>query len=117
VRCLYTPHKRILFGEGKRGVQPRLFCILCQGVWGMWRVGLSLADTEARPSGTCQTGSFIAKIEMAMRCNSVGGEEVGVTCGCMQGCCEGARPGVRSWQVQVPMSTNTNKVGAAARQS
>jgi len=38
----------------------------------MWRVALSLANTEARPSGTCQTGSFIAKIEIA-----VVGEEVG----------------------------------------
>jgi len=56
VRCLCTPHKRTLFGEGKRGLQPRLFCILCQGVWGMWRVALSLANTEARPSGTPQTG-------------------------------------------------------------
>ena len=32
VRCLCTPHKRTLFGEGRRGVQTRLFCILCQGV-------------------------------------------------------------------------------------
>ena len=31
----------------------------------------------------------------------VGGEGVGVKCGCMQGCCEGARPGVRSWQAMV----------------
>ena len=62
---------------------------------------------------------FIAKIEMATRCNGVGGEEVGVKCGCMQGCCEGARQGVRSWRamVQVAMSTKTNKVSAAARQS
>jgi len=65
-------------------------------VWGIWRVALSLANTEARPSGTCRTGTLIAKIQMAMRCNSVDGEEVGVKCGCMQGCCEGARPGVRS---------------------
>ena len=39
---------------------------------------------------------FIAKIEMAMRWSSVGGEEVGVKCGCMQRCCEGAMQGVRS---------------------
>ena len=26
--------KRTLFGEGRRGVQPRLLCILCQGVSG-----------------------------------------------------------------------------------
>jgi len=39
---------------------------------------------------------FIAKTEMAMGYRCVGGEEVGVKCGCMQGCCEGARPGVRS---------------------
>jgi len=37
-----------------------------------------------------------AKIEMAMGCTGVGGEEVGVRCGGMQRCCEGARPGVRS---------------------
>ena len=42
---------------------------------------------------------FTAKIEMAMGC--VGGEEVGVRCGCMQRCCEGARPGVRSrWSIE-----------------
>jgi len=54
-----------------------------------------------------------------MRCNSVGGEEVGVKCGCMQGCCECARPGVSSWRrtVQVVVSTQTNRFGAAARQS
>jgi len=34
VRCLCMPHKRTLFGEGRRGVQPRLLCILCQGVSG-----------------------------------------------------------------------------------
>jgi len=28
---------------------------------------------------------FITKIEMATRCRGVGGEEVGVKCGCMQG--------------------------------
>jgi len=39
---------------------------------------------------------FIAKIEMAMRWSGVDGEEVGVKCGCVQGCCVGARPGVRS---------------------
>jgi len=62
---------------------------------------------------------FIAKIEMAMRWSGVGGEEVGVKCGCMQGCCEGARLGVRSClcMVQVALSTKTNRVGAAARQS
>jgi len=54
-----------------------------------------------------------------MRCRGVGWEEVGVKCGCMPGCCEDARPGVRSWQtmVQVAMSTRINKVGAAARHS
>ena len=62
---------------------------------------------------------FIAKIEMATRCNGVGGEEVGVKCGCIQGCCECARPGVKSWRcmVQVVVSTQTNRFGAAARQS
>jgi len=62
---------------------------------------------------------FIAKTEMAMGCRGMGGEHAGVKCGCMQGCCEGARQGVRSWRamVQVAMSTKTNKIGAAARQS
>jgi len=61
---------------------------------------------------------FIAKIEMAMRWSSVDGEEVGVKCGCMQGCSVGARQGVRSWRsmVQAAASTKTNRVGAAARQ-
>jgi len=82
----------------------------------VWRVALSLSNTEARPSGTFQTGSFIAKIEMAVGCRDVDREEVGVKCGCMQGCCEGARPGVRSWRsmVQVAISTKTNKISAAA---
>ena len=85
----------------------------------MWRVALPLANTEARPSGTCWTGSFISKMEMAMRCNNVGGQEVGVKCGCIQGCCVGARPRASSWwtMVQVVVSTKTNKFGAAARQS
>jgi len=54
-----------------------------------------------------------------MRCNGVGGEEVGVKCGCIQGCCECARPGVKSWRcmVQVVVSMQTNRFGAAARQS
>ena len=51
MRCLCKPKKRTICGEGKRGVQPRLFCILCQGVWGICRVALSLANTESRPSG------------------------------------------------------------------
>jgi len=42
-----------------------------------------------------------------------------VKCSCMQGCCVGARPGVRSWRsiVQVATSTKTYRVGAAARPS
>jgi len=61
---------------------------------------------------------FIAKIEMAMGCRGVAGEEVGVKYGCMQGRCEGARPGVRSWRrMVVAVSTKTKRVGAAARQS
>jgi len=49
----------------------------------------------------------------------VGGEEVGVNCGCMQECCVGARPGVRSWRsmVQVTVTTKTNRVGDTTRQS
>jgi len=62
---------------------------------------------------------FIAKGEMAIRCRGVGGEEVGVKCGCMQGCYECARPGMQSWwrMMQVAVSTKTNRFGAAARQS
>jgi len=61
---------------------------------------------------------FIAKINMAMGCRGVGGEEVGVKCGGMQKCCEGARPGVRVRRSmeQVAVSTKTNRVGAGARQ-
>ena len=57
--------------------------------------------------------------EMAMSYSGVGGREVGVKCGCMQGCCVGARSGVRSWRsmVQVAESTKTNRAGAAASQS
>ena len=64
---------------------------------------------------------FIAKIEMAMRWRGVGGEEVGMKCGGIHGCCEGARPGVRSCpslcMVQVALSTKTNRVGPVTRQS
>jgi len=62
---------------------------------------------------------FIAKLEMAMGCRGVGGEEVGVKCGCMQGCREGARSGVRFWRrmVQATVRLQTNRFGAAARQS
>jgi len=84
----------------------------------MWRVALFLATVGTSP-GVRPGKQFIAKIEMATRCRGVGGKEVGVKRGCTQGYCEGARQGVRSWQVmvQVAMSTKTNKVVAAARQS
>ena len=47
------------------------------------------------------------------------GEEVGVECGCVQGCCEDVRQGVRFWRsmLQAVVSTKWNRVGAAARQS
>jgi len=32
VQCLRTSYRRTLIGEGRRGVQPRFFCILWQGV-------------------------------------------------------------------------------------
>ena len=53
-----------------------------------------------------------------MGCRGMGEEEVGVKCGCMQGCCECAMPGVRSWRrmVQVPVITQTNRFGTAAHQ-
>jgi len=79
---------------------------------------LSLATFEASPVvRAATTGQFIAKGEMAMRRRGVSEEEVGVKCGCMQVCFEGAGPGVRSWQAMVAMGTKTNKVGAAARQA
>ena len=54
-----------------------------------------------------------------MRCRGVDGEEVGVKCCCMQGCCECARLGMRSWwrMMQVVVSTNTRRFSSTARQS
>jgi len=43
----------------------------------MWRVMLSLATVGTSP-GVRAGRQFVAKIEMAMRCRGVGGEEVGV---------------------------------------
>jgi len=102
-----------------RGVGVGCVRVLMEWVVWMWRIALSIANTEAMPSGTPRTGSFTAKIEMAMRWSGVGGEEVGVKCGCMQGCCVCAKPGVTFWRsmVQVAVGTKTNRVGAAARQS
>ena len=77
------------------------------------RVALSLATTESRPQRHVPDRQFIAKIEMAMRCKGVGGREVGVKCGCMQGCCEGARPGMRSWRAM--LHVDEDKFCAAAR--
>jgi len=57
-----------------------------------------LSDDWDKPRCAPGTGSFLGKIQMAARCRDVAGEEVGVKCGCMQRCCESARPGVRSWQ-------------------
>jgi len=84
----------------------------------MWRVALSVATVGTSP-GVRASRQFVAKTEMATRCRGVGGEEVGVKFGCMQGCCEAARQVVRSWRpmVQVAMRTKINKLGAAARQS
>ena len=33
----------------------------CQDEWWVWRVSLSLSNTEARPSGTFRTGSFYSQ--------------------------------------------------------
>jgi len=62
---------------------------------------------------------FIFTGEMAMRCNRVGGEKLGVKCGYMQGCYDDARPVERSWRcmVEVTVSMKTKRVGAATRQS
>jgi len=64
-------------------------------VW-MWRVAFSLATVGTSP-GVRAGRLFIAKTEMAKGCREMGGEEVAVKYGCMQGCGEGARLGVRSW--------------------
>jgi len=48
-----------------------------------------------------------------MRWNGVGEKEVGVKCGCMQGCCVGARPGVRSWQTIVQVAVSKRGFAAA----
>jgi len=94
------------------------------GVCGCYWSGLSECGGSRCPlrrfgqAQVCaQDRLFIAKTEIAMGCRGVGGEEVGVKCGCMQGSCEGARPGVRSWRsmVQVAASKKTKRVGAAAR--
>ena len=45
---------------------------------------------------------FIVKMKMTMRWRGVGGEEVGVKCACIQGCCVCARPGVKSCWVPDP---------------
>ena len=102
--------------RGRGGYNQGSFVYLakaCGGVEGR----AVLSDGWDKPRCAPGTGRFIAKIEMATRCRGMGGEEVGVKCGCMQCCCEDARPGVSLWQamVQVAMSTKTNKV--AARQS
>jgi hypothetical protein len=83
----------------------------------MWR-GSVHCDVWGYLSCVRGDSQFIAKGEMDMRCRGVGGEEVGVKCGCIQGCCECARPGMLSWwrMMQVAVSTKTNRFGAAARQ-
>jgi len=77
-----------------------------------------LSDGWDQPRYAHGDRQSVAKIQMAMGCRDVGGEEVGVKCGCMQGRCEGVRPGVWSWRrMVVAVTTKTNRVGAAARQS
>jgi len=51
VRCLCTPHRRTLFGEARRGVQPRLFCIRCQGVRGTRFENVIFFHARATASG------------------------------------------------------------------
>ena len=69
VRCLCTPHRRTLFGEGRRGVQPRLFCILCQGVWGpvLKKVGRPMPPPLVTKKRTQDLGSLV------IRCKHQGG--------------------------------------------
>jgi len=58
---------------------------------------------------------------MAMRHSDVGGKEVALKCGCMQGCCVSARLGVISWRIMVQVVASTKtirvRVGAVACQS
>ena len=77
VRCLCTPHRQTLFGEGRRGVQPRLFCILGQGVWGLgvcWEISSVLNSCRDQARRHVPDRPFIAKIEMATRYRGVGGD-------------------------------------------
>jgi len=85
---------------------------------GIWR-GSVPDDVWDKPSCSRNHSQCIAKGEMTMRYRGVVGEEVGVKCGCTQGCCEFARLGMRSWwrKMQVAMSTRTNRFGTTARQS
>jgi len=84
----------------------------------MWR-GSVPSDVWGYPRCMHGNSQFIAKGEIDMRCRGAGGEEVGVKCGCMQACCECARPGMQSWwrMMQVVVSAKTNRFGAVARQS
>ena len=98
MQCLCTPHKRALVGEERREVHTRLFCILCQGVWGWVFAGVNevvCVYGEGRAvlsSGwdEVQLGArdrlFIAKTEMALRYRGVVGREVGVKCFGVQDC-------------------------------
>jgi len=70
VRCLYTPHRRMLFYEGRRGLQTRLICILkaCEGwvfagVNGVVCVWLCLINPRVRKitneTSSCPAGDFL----------------------------------------------------------
>jgi len=81
----------------------------------MWRVTLSLANTESRPMGTALTYHFMY---MTIMWRGVVGRKIGVKdCG-VQGCCVDVRLGVGSCQIMVLVAANkdTTRVGAAARQ-
>jgi len=80
VRCLCTPHKRTLFGEGKVGVQPRLFCILCQGVWGLSGCGGSLYPYQllGRSRATRPGQAVYSQNRDGYGVQGMGGDEVGV---------------------------------------
>jgi len=115
VRCLCTPHKRTLFGEGKRGVQPRLFCILWQGVWGCGgsrcpQRRLGQAQVCARDRQFLSQNGDGYEVQGCGR--GGGGSEVWLHARVLLGC--EARCEILAGHGAVAMSTKTNKLGAAA---
>jgi len=101
-----------------RGVGIGCLQVLMEWVEWMWRVALSLLTVGTSPGVRAGQAVYSQNRDgyEVEQCGQAGSRS---NCGCMQVCCVGARPGVRSWRtmVQVAVSTKTNRVGAAARHS